>query len=126
MQNTYVRFANKELFKTGVHIVTPLSWQRARQEYSFAGLDGTVSVDLGRRARQIKQRGTLVAGNREELEGLIAEIEAAIDGQAYELIDRYGVSYQNVRMDHFTRTSPVQGGNQTRCEYEIVYTQLQV
>ena len=55
---------------------------------------------------------------------LIENVSAYIDGQCYELLDQHGVTYANVRMDSFRLLSPMAVGNQSQCEYEIVYTQL--
>jgi len=90
----------------------------------FAGLDGVLSVDLGRRERKFKQRGCLTARNVAALTEMLGDISAYIDGQDYELVDQQGVRYGQVRMDVFTLTGPISKGSQASCEYEIHYTQL--
>jgi len=124
MSSTTIRFDDRKLFGSGQHTVQALSWRRESMERGFAGLDGVVSVDLGLRGRKLKQYGYLTAGSITSLIGLIEEISAYINGQAYDLVDQNGVSYPNVRMDSFTLLGPITGGNQACCEYEIVYTQL--
>ena len=117
---------DEKLFEDGRHTLMPLSWRRETINYSFAGLDGVVSVDLGRRERKLKQRGFLSANSVRGLAKRIEDISSYIDGQGYQLTDQNGTSYANVRMDNFLLLSPIKVANQARCEYEITYTQLSV
>jgi len=119
-----MKFDGKELFGKGEHSLEVRSWRREGVDYGFAGLDGVLSVDLGRRERKLKQRGWLTAESVGALMRLMEEISGYIDGQSYELVDGGGICYGQVRMDSFTLLGSVTAGNQARCEYEIHYTQL--
>ena len=119
-----MKFDGKELFGKGDYSLQVRSWRREGVDYGFAGLDGVVSVDLGRRERKLKQRGWLTAESVGALMRQMEEISGYIDGQGYELVDQGGISYGRVRMDSFTLLGSITAGNQARCEYEINYTQL--
>ena len=56
MADRTITFGGEAIFGQGEHRLEAGAWQRARAEYGFAGLDGLVSVDLGRRGRVLKQR----------------------------------------------------------------------
>ena len=124
MSNTTIMFDSEALFGAGRHVLQPTSWRRESTDRGFAGLDGVMSVDLGRRERKLKQRGSLSTASIAALMELIESVSAYIDGQCYELLDQHGVEYSNVRMDSFRLLNPIAVGNQSQCEYEIVYTQL--
>jgi len=119
-----ITFNDKKLFGTGEHKLKPLSWRRESTERGFAGLDGVVSVDLGRRERKLKQQGRLSAVSTAALLKRMEEITNYIDGQAYRLVDQYGTVYEQVRMDGFTILGSITSSNQACCEYEVIYTQL--
>jgi len=124
MSNTTIMFDSKALFGTGRPVLQPGSWRRESTDRGYAGLDGVMSVDLGRRERKLKQRGSFSAASIAALVELIENVSAYIDGQCYGLVDQHGVEYSNVRMDSFKLLSPIAVANQSQCEYEIVYTQL--
>ena len=124
MSNTTIMFNGQAIFGAGRHALRPGSWRRESTDRGFAGLDGVMSVDLGRRERKLKQRGVLSAGSIAALVELIENVSAHIDGQCYQLLDQHGVAYSNVRMDSLSLLSPIAVGSQSQCEYEIVYTQL--
>lgn len=124
MSNTTIMFDSKALFGTGRHVLQPTSWQRESTDRGFAGLDGLMSVDLGKRGRKLKQCGFLAASSVAAIMALIETVSGYIDGQSYTLVDQHGVVYSNVRMDSFRLLSPIAVGNQSQCEYEIIYTQL--
>lgn len=126
MSELKITFDGASLFARGQHVVQPMSWRRESRDIGFAGLDGVVSMDLGRRERKLKQRGLLVSTSIAALMQLITLIGSYIDGQGYDLIDQHGVFYPQVRMDSFTLLGPVTAANQASCEYEIIYTQLSV
>ena len=119
-----MKFDGKELFGKGEQTLQVQSWRREGVDYGFAGLDGVVSVDLGRRERKLKQQGWLTAESVGALMRQMEEISGYIDGQGYELVDGGGIGYRRVRMDSFALLGSITAGNQARCEYEINYTQL--
>lgn len=119
-----IKFDDQDFFTQGHHKLEPLSWRRERVDRGFAGLDGAVSIDLGRRERKLKQRGYLTAESVTALTRLMEKVSAYIDGLCYNLVDQKGILYPYVRMDDFTLRGSISSGNQSRCEYEITYTQL--
>ena len=66
-----------------IHVGT---WRRASVERAISGLNGMVSIDLGRRDRQIRQRGILRAASHTALQSRIASIEGFLDGGAHTLV----------------------------------------
>lgn len=124
MAEAVVQFDGQSLFGPGKHKVATGSRQREQAEHSFGGLDGTLSVDLGERKREIVQTGTLNAKSVNHLEAMKAAIEKYINGMAYTLVDQDGQTFEQVRMDRFETPQTVVPANQVRCDYEILYTQL--
>ena len=124
MLKRVITFDGKAIFGTSEHHLHVDSWRRDSVERRFGGLSGAVSLDLGRRSRQLRQTGMLVAGSVSALLEMFDSISNYIDGQDYILTDSYGQSFPHVRMDRFQPTGPVAQLTPARCEYEIVYTQL--
>ena len=100
------------------------TWQRATVERAIPGLDGTVSIDLGRRTRTIRQRGVLRASSQETMNARLNAIEALLDGNAHALVTSDGQAYANLRLDAFMPRRRDLSGIGVVVEYEIVYTQL--
>ena len=98
---------------------------RACVERSVCGLDGMLSIDLGRRARTIRQRGTLRAASRTALRARIEALTRFIDGDTHTLVTGDGRSYGDLRMDAFNELGESTAGPGVLVEYEIVYTQLE-
>ena len=119
-----ITFNGKMIFGHGDHTLQAGSWGRQTKERRFAGVDGVMSIDLGRGSRRLKQRGWLTAASRAALQKTCEETSAYIDGQAYELVDANGTVYANVRMDSFQLLAEVCAASPVRCEYEVTYTQL--
>jgi len=99
------------------------SFSRASMERAVPGLDGVLSIDLGRRDRQITQTGTLRARSRSQLDGRISTISAHMDGNTHTLVTE-GREFDNLRMDSFKIISEHTDGTGISVDYEIVYTQL--
>jgi hypothetical protein len=97
---------------------------RACIERSVCGLDGVVSIDLGKRTREIRQRGMLQAPSRTAMTARTASIAAFIDGGMHILRTAQGQEYDNVRMDAFTLGEERVGGPGVSVDYEILYVQL--
>ena len=93
-------------------------------ERTVPGLDGVLSIDLGRRGRKIKQTGTLRAKSRAQLDERISKIAAFMDGDTHTLITSRGREFANLRMDSFKAGSEHADGTGIVVDYEIVYTQL--
>lgn len=95
-------------------------------ERTMPGLDGVLSIDLGERSREIRQRGMLRAKSRSQMEGKISAISAYMDGNTHTLTTGKGKLLNNLRMDVFKVTEEKISGDGICCDYEIVYTQLMV
>jgi hypothetical protein len=103
--------------------IEPGSFRRDSMEKAVLGLDGVLSVDLGRRARKIKQRGVLRAKSRSQMNDRISAISAYMDGDTHTLVTGSGEEFDNLRMDVF-KVSKERAGGGIVVDYEIVYTQL--
>jgi hypothetical protein len=100
------------------------SFSRDSTERTVPGLNGVLSIDLGRRGRKIKQTGTLRAKSRAKLDERINNIEAFMDGNTHTLITSSGREFANLRMDSFKAGIENANGTGIVIDYEIVYTQL--
>ncbi len=100
------------------------SLNRDSIERAVAGLDGVLSVDMGGRARKIRQRGTLRAQSRTQMNDRINVISAYMDGNTHTLVINEGEKFDNLRMDSFKVNKKRAGGGSMVVEYEIVYTQV--
>jgi len=95
-------------------------------ERAVPGLDGMLSVDMGRRSRKIKQKGVLRAKSRSQMDERISAISAYMDGDTHTLATGSGEEFDNLRMDVFKVSKERAGGSGVAIDYEIVYTQLKV
>lgn len=95
-------------------------------ERAAAGVDGVLNIDLGSRSRKIKQRGTLRAASRQQMENRMGQISAFIDGKTHTLVTAEGKSFCDVRMDSFEAGQIRESGADLVIDYEIIYTQLKV
>lgn len=99
-------------------------WERSRVERAVPGLDGVLSIDLGRRSRRIRQRGTLRAVGGAEMASRLGAIEALCDDDAHTLLTADGCAYANVRVDTLKQLGRDVTGAGVAVTYEIIYTQL--
>jgi len=106
--------------------IQPGSFSRDSIERAVPGLDGVLSIDLGGRGREIKQRGVLRAKSRLQMNDRISAISAYMDGDTHVLVTGSGEEFDNLRMDVFKVTLEGTSGGGLCCNYEIVYTQLRV
>ncbi|MHC4113217.1 MAG: hypothetical protein ACYSUY_19260 [Planctomycetota bacterium] len=102
------------------------SVNRASMERTVPGLDGVLSVDLGRRSRVIKQKGVLRAKSKLQMNDRISLISGYMDGKTHTLVTNSGEEFDNLRVDVFKAGNQRPGGSGVVVDYEIVYTQLQV
>jgi hypothetical protein len=100
------------------------SIERASIERAVPGLDGMLSIDLGRRSRQVRQRGTLRAASQAALRSRIDAIMALIDGHLHTLVTADGRHYANLRADAFKLLDERTAGPGVVARYEIIYRQL--
>jgi hypothetical protein len=98
------------------------SWNREAVEKSAAGLDGVVSVDLGKRSRKITVSGSVEAQSKATLIAKTAQVEAMLDGCVHVL--EAGVVYENVRVNSFAVVKEDTSGRGISCEFEMVLSQL--
>jgi hypothetical protein len=104
--------------------IEPGSFRRDSIEKAVPGLDGVLSVDLGRRVRKIEQRGVLRAKSRSQMNNRISTISAYMDGDTHTLVTNSGEKFDNLRMDVFKVNKERADGGGIVVDYEIVYTQL--
>ena len=95
-------------------------------ERAVPGQDGVLSVDLGGRSREIKQKGVLRARSRSQMDERISAISAFMDGNTHTLMTSGGKEFENLRMDVFKVSKERAGGGGVVIDYEVVYTQLKV
>ena len=100
------------------------SFSRDSIERTVPGLDGVLSIDLGRRSRKITQTGTLRAKSRAQLDERISRIAVFMDGDTHTLTTGSGRDFANLRMDSFKTGTENASGTGIVTDYEIVYTQL--
>lgn len=98
---------------------------RCSLERRVCGLNGMLSIDLGRKARKVRQTGTLRAPSAGALRLRIDTIAGFIDGDTHTLVTSDGQRHANLRMDSFKELGKSSGGPGLVVEYEIVYTQLE-
>jgi len=95
-------------------------------ERAVPGLDGVLSIDLGRRGRKIKQKGVLRAKSRSQMDDRISVISAYMDGDTHTLVTSGGKEFDNLRVDVFKVSKELASGGGVAIDYEIIYTQLKV
>jgi len=100
------------------------SFGRDSIERAVPGLDGVLSIDLGGRGRQIKQKGVLRTRSKAELNDRIDAISAFMDGDTHTLAVSGGREFCDVRMDSFNTSNERTSGSGVSIDYEIIYTEL--
>jgi hypothetical protein len=116
----------QDLFDEQILEIIPGSVRRQSIEKAVGGLDGVVSIDLGKRERKIRQSGTLLARSRSQMQQRLDAISACIDGDTHSLATSEGEQFDHVRMDEFRIKNKRSSGAGICVDYEIVYTQLVV
>ena len=106
--------------------IEPGSISRDSIERTVPGLDGVLSIDVGERGREIKQRGVLRAKSRSQMDDRISVISAYMDGDTHTLVTSSGKEFDNLRMDVFKVSKERASGGGVAIDYEIIYTQLKV
>ncbi len=100
------------------------SFKRDSIERKMPGLDGVLSIDLGRHSRKIRQTGTLRAKSRTQMNEKVSTISALADGNTHTLVTSAGKNLDNLRMDSFETDKERSDGIGIVVDYKIVYTQL--
>lgn len=106
--------------------IEPGSFSRDSIERAVPGLDGVLSIDLGQRGRQIRQKGILRTRSKAELNDKIDAISAFMDGDTHTLVVGSDGEFGDVRMDSFNKSNERTSGSGVSIDYEIIYTQLKV
>ena len=99
------------------------SFNRDAVERAVAGLDGLVSIDLGRRSRVVRQKGTLRASSRPTMSERIEAIRVFMDGKTHTL-ESEDEKFEDLRVDMFKVGNNRPSGSGVCVDYEIVYMQL--
>ena len=113
----------QQLFASGPCRVTAGSWQRQAERRGFAGLDGELVLDMGRRGREVIQQGRLQAATAAELLALVAQVEATHDGAEHTLVDAHARVFERLVVEQFD-AGPLMHGRGCWCDYTIRYRQL--
>lgn len=121
-----VTLDGQEVFDEQGLKIEPGSMRRDSIERTMAGLDGRLSIDMGGRGREIRQRGSLSAPSRAKMKERISAISALMDGGTHTLKTDIGEEFNNIRIDVFKVSKERASGSGVCCDYEIVYTQLVV
>ena len=121
-----VTLDGQEVFDEQGLEIEPGSMRRDSIERTMAGLDGRLSIDMGGRGREIRQRGSLSAPSRAKMKERISAISAFMDGGTHTLKTDIGEEFNSIRMDVFKVSKERASGSGVCCDYEIVYTQLVV
>lgn len=119
-----IKIDGQKLFDRQLLEIEPGSFSRDLIERAVPGLDGVMSIDLGRRGRKIKQTGALRAKSRSRMNDRISAISNYMDGNTHIFVTGDGREFYNIRMDSFKVTSERIDGAFMVIDYEIVYTQL--
>ena len=102
------------------------SISRDSMERTITGLDGVLSIDMGRRSRKIKQKGTLIVKSQLQMDKRISAISNYMDGDTHKLVTGSGQEFDDLRVDVFKVSKERTSGGGMVVDYEIVYTQLKV
>ena len=100
------------------------SWWRDSSERAVAGLDGVLSVDLGKRSREIVQNGILRAVSEKALESEIKSVVSLMDGGTHTFLLDNGQELENLRIDAVETDGQAHSGGGVHCKLQIRYTQL--
>ena len=75
------------------------SFKRDSIERAAPGLDGVLTIDLGRRGRKLRHTGTLRAKSRARLNDRISAISDYIYGNTHTLVTADGRGFDNLRVN---------------------------
>lgn len=118
------RLDGEDLFSSGPCAFTPGAWRREAIHRGFPGVVGELVFDLGRRGREITQRGRLQAETAQDLHDLLSAIAVKDDAQLHTLTDHDGQTYTKTLVESFAPAGPVRVGRNYTCDYTVKYLQL--
>jgi hypothetical protein len=100
------------------------SWERSALEKSAVGVDGVVSVDLGKRAREVVVRGLVRAFSDQRLMIRLDAVRALADGACHTLAVSDGRYFDRLRVDGVETGSRSYSGRGVCCEFTVRFRQL--
>jgi hypothetical protein len=100
------------------------SWRRESIERAAAGIDGAIKVDLGRRTREIVQKGVIRAPSRSALMAKIDFVRDMADGTCHTMETAGGARFEDMRIEKVMVSGTEYSGSGASCEVEIKYVQL--
>ena len=100
------------------------SWRRDSIERAVAGVNGAVNIDLGKRTREIVQKGVIRAPSRSALMAKVDFIRDMADGACHTMETAEGERFENLWIDTVKVGSTEYRGSGASCEVEIRYVQL--
>jgi hypothetical protein len=121
-----VEVDGEALFASGPSrlIAGGLDVQQARQP-AVTG-DGVHVAHQGTGGRTIRQRGTLIGDDVDELAAQRAAIEAKLDGARHVLTDEAGRRWDAVMMLRFEPAEVKRVGARWKVDYEVTYLQVRI
>ena len=102
------------------------SWERGSIDRSVAGLDGVVSVDLGRRSRKLVQSGIIRANSEEQLAEQIDSFALLVDSNEHTLTRGRSHVLTGLRVSNFVAGKVNRSGAGVWCDFEIRFVQTRV
>jgi len=100
------------------------SWRRDSIERAAAGVDGTIKVDLGRRTREIVQKGVIRAPSRSLLLAKVDFIRDNQDGRCHTVDVAGGERFDSMWIEKVKVGNIEFSGTGASCGIEIKYVQL--
>jgi hypothetical protein len=100
------------------------SWRRESIERAAAGVDGAIKVDLGRRTREIVQKGVIRSPSRATLLAKVDFVCDMADGASHTMETADGDKFENMWIEKVIVGSIEYRGSGAAVEVEIGYVQL--
>jgi len=100
------------------------SWQRDSIERAAAGVDGVVNIDLGKRTREIVQKGVMRAASRSALMAKVDFFRDMADGRYHTMETAEGRRFEDMWIEKVMVSGTEYNGSGASCEVEIRYVQL--
>ena len=100
------------------------SWRRESIEKAAAGVDGAIKVDLGRRTREIVQKGVMWSPSRAALMAKVDFIYDMGNGASHTMETAEGDKFENMWIETVKIGSTEYRGSGASVEVEIRYVQL--
>lgn len=100
------------------------SWRRDSIERAAAGINGAVNIDLGKRTREIVQKGVVRAPSRSALMAKVDFIRDMADGACHTMETAEGQRFQDMWIEKVMVSGTEYSGSGASCEVEVRYVQL--